>query len=176
MLRRMLAANAQATVRPSCPCRQAWWCLAPSGFMKTLSRRSRWQRPQLLTTRPNLSETGTSGTPAGACRTKLLRQKGSKMLTSHTVSPLRRRFAFDRLQQNASPRSLFMLACCLMMAAGMAIVLASAPAGASFTDRFLPVLPLAGCLAMHLVLHRFMGGCVHQGSGDNRTHGDKSNA
>jgi hypothetical protein len=98
------------------------------------------------------------------------------MLTSHNVSPLRSRFAFDRLRQNASPRSLFMLACCLMMAAGMAIVLASAPASASFADRFWPVLPLAGCLAMHLIMHRFMGGCVHQRSGDNRTHGDKSNA
>jgi type II secretory pathway component PulF len=60
---------------------------------------------------------------------------------------------FDYLNRT----SLFMLACCTVMAAGAGFLLATAPSAQSLADALLLAVPLLGCLGMHLVMQRFMG-------------------
>lgn len=69
-------------------------------------------------------------------------------------------------------RSLFMMACCLAMAGGTVLLMASAPSGTSWADRFWLAAPLLGCVGMHLVMHRFMGRCAMSG----KSQGDQNNA
>ncbi|WP_420411808.1 hypothetical protein [Roseibium sp.] len=67
-----------------------------------------------------------------------------------------------------------MLICCLAMVGGTMIVVASAPAGSSFADRFWLVLPLIGCAALHLIMHKMMGGCALTALGKNNKNGERS--
>lgn len=67
-----------------------------------------------------------------------------------------------------------MLVCCLAMIGGTLIVVASAPAGSSFADRFLLVLPLIGCAALHLLMHKMMGGCALNARGKSNKNGERS--
>jgi hypothetical protein len=53
--------------------------------------------------------------------------------------------------------SLFMLACCAVMAVGAGLLLAAAPSGQSLAGTLLLAVPLLGCLGMH----RFMGKSCH---------------
>ncbi len=65
------------------------------------------------------------------------------------------------VKKQFSGHSLFMMACCAVMVAGAAIVFASAPAGQSLGETLLLAVPVLGCLAMHFVMHRFMGKSCH---------------
>ena len=56
-----------------------------------------------------------------------------------------------------SPHTLFMAACCLAMLAGTGLLIYSAPSGLTWTETLLLAGPMLGCVAMHAVLHRFMG-------------------
>lgn len=51
----------------------------------------------------------------------------------------------------------FMAACCLAMLAGTGLLIYSAPSGLTWTETLLLAGPMLGCVAMHAVLHRFMG-------------------
>lgn len=67
--------------------------------------------------------------------------------------------ALGRKHLNA--HSLFMIACCAAMIAGTGLLIASAPSGLTWTESLLLAAPMLGCLAMHAVLHRFMGKPCH---------------
>jgi hypothetical protein len=56
----------------------------------------------------------------------------------------------------------FMAVCCAAMAVGFAMVLFFAPAGQSLASTLLSAVPLLGCLAMHVWMHRFMGRSCHK--------------
>lgn len=51
---------------------------------------------------------------------------------------------------------LFQAGCCLAMAAGFALIALSAAPGEPVTTTLLTAAPLAGCLAMHIGMHRFL--------------------
>lgn len=96
------------------------------------------------------------------------------MPTSFTRSPFHEDAAgTDRTAAN-STHSKFMLLCCLMMAAGTAIVVASVPSSATIADRFWFAVPLIGCAAMHFAMHRFLGGCAQAGRSQHRKNGEQS--
>lgn len=63
-----------------------------------------------------------------------------------------------------SGHNIFMMACCVAMVAGTGILIASAPAGQSLGQTLLLAAPMAGCIGMHLVMHRFMGKSCHSSS------------
>lgn len=57
--------------------------------------------------------------------------------------------------------TLFMAACCLAMLAGTGLLIYSAPTGLTWTEILFLAGPMLGCVAMHAVLHRFMGKSCH---------------
>lgn len=63
-----------------------------------------------------------------------------------------------------------MAACCLIMAAPIAIVLLTGGVGAVLGNIGL-FLPLALCLGMHVIMHRMMGRSCH-GAGSEQTESD----
>ncbi|MCK7615696.1 hypothetical protein [Roseibium sediminicola] len=67
--------------------------------------------------------------------------------------------ALSRKHFNA--QSLFMIACCAAMIAGTGLLITSAPSGLTWTETLLLAAPMLGCLAMHAVMHRFMGTSCH---------------
>jgi len=67
--------------------------------------------------------------------------------------------AFGRKSPGA--QTLFMAACCLAMVAGTGLLIYSAPSGLTWMETLLLAAPMAGCLAMHVVMHRFMGRSCH---------------
>lgn len=50
----------------------------------------------------------------------------------------------------------FLAGCCLAMAAGFALIVLSRAPGEPVTDTLLIAAPLAGCLAMHIAMHRLL--------------------
>ena len=54
-----------------------------------------------------------------------------------------------------------MWVCCLAMLAGTGFIVYSAAPGQALGETLLLGLPLFGCLAMHLVLHRLTGRSCH---------------
>lgn len=59
--------------------------------------------------------------------------------------------------------NMFMMACCIPMLIGGAIIFFSIPAELGLGARLYALAPIAGCLAMHLVIHRLMGkSCDHK--------------
>ena len=67
--------------------------------------------------------------------------------------------ALGRKSFNA--HTLFMIACCAAMIAGTGLLITSAPSGLTWTETLLLAAPMLGCLAMHAVMHRFMGKSCH---------------
>lgn len=63
-----------------------------------------------------------------------------------------------------------MIACCLIMAAPIAVVLLTGGVDAVLGNIGL-FLPLAACLGMHVVMHRMMGRSCH-GAGSRETEAD----
>ncbi|CTQ56145.1 hypothetical protein LP7551_04702 [Roseibium album] len=64
-------------------------------------------------------------------------------------------------RKHLNGHNLFMMACCVAMVAGTAIVIAAAPASQSLGETLLLAAPVLGCLGVHLVMHRFMGKSCH---------------
>jgi len=57
--------------------------------------------------------------------------------------------------------NMFMMACCALMFAVFGFVVFTAPAAQAWSTTLLSALPLVGCVAVHLVMHRFMGRSCH---------------
>lgn len=64
---------------------------------------------------------------------------------------------------------LFMVLCCAAMAIGLLAMIYAVPAGQSLPSILLYAAPALGCLAMHVVMHRFMGKSCHGGKSDKDT-------
>jgi hypothetical protein len=64
-------------------------------------------------------------------------------------------------QQNRKVMNLFMMACCVPMVIGGALIFYSIPAELGLGARLYALAPLAGCVAMHFVVHKFMGKSCH---------------
>lgn len=71
-------------------------------------------------------------------------------------------FAEKKEDQSKKGMNILMLACCIPMVIGGALILYSIPAGTSLGARLYALAPFAGCLAMHVVMHRFIGKSCHQ--------------
>lgn len=67
----------------------------------------------------------------------------------------------DRFLPNTS-HGWFMAACCAMMVIGAGISFAGSVQGQTLSKALLSLAPIAGCLVMHLVMHRFMRRSCHQ--------------
>ncbi|MCT4656005.1 MAG: hypothetical protein N4A65_09375 [Cohaesibacter sp.] len=67
----------------------------------------------------------------------------------------------DRLLPKTS-HGWFMAACCALMVIGAGISFAGSIQDHTFSKALLSLAPIAGCLVMHLVMHRFMGRSCHQ--------------
>lgn len=63
--------------------------------------------------------------------------------------------------KNSSIMNLFMMACCIPMVIGGAIIFFSIPAEQGLSARLFAMAPIAGCLGMHFVMHKFMGKSCH---------------
>lgn len=63
----------------------------------------------------------------------------------------------------------FMWSCCILMFGGFGIILWSTPASQSLYTTILSLSPLLACVAMHLVMHRFMGKSCHENSNHKET-------
>ncbi|MCK5748781.1 hypothetical protein [Oricola sp.] len=50
----------------------------------------------------------------------------------------------------------FLAGCCLAMVAGFVLIVLSRVPGEPVTNTLLIAAPLAGCLAMHVAMHRFL--------------------
>lgn len=76
----------------------------------------------------------------------------------------------DRAERPSTKgHGLSMAACCAVMAAGFAIFAFSAPFGQPITTTPLSAAPLAGCLAMHFAMHRFLGKSCHSSNNSRKT-------
>lgn len=60
-------------------------------------------------------------------------------------------------RKQLTPHTLFMTACCAAIVAGTGLLIYSAPSGLTWSETLLLVAPVIGCLAMHALMHRFMG-------------------
>ena len=67
----------------------------------------------------------------------------------------------DRLLPKTS-HGWFMAACCALMVIGAGISFAGSIQNQTLPKALLSLAPIAGCLVMHLVMHRFMGRSCHQ--------------
>lgn len=72
-------------------------------------------------------------------------------------------------QQNRKVMNIFIIACCIPMVIGGALVFYSIPAEFGLGARLYALAPLAGCVAMHLVMHRFMGKSCHDKTNQKET-------
>ncbi|WP_269581273.1 hypothetical protein [Roseibium sp. Sym1] len=57
--------------------------------------------------------------------------------------------------------TLFMVACCAVLAAGTGLLVVSSPSGLTWSETLVLATPIAGCLAVHAVIYRFMGTTCH---------------
>ncbi len=69
----------------------------------------------------------------------------------------------ENARMNKSGHAL-MLICCIAMVAGAGVYLWSLEPGTSWTQQFIALLPVAGCLGAHFLMHRFMGHASHKDS------------
>jgi hypothetical protein len=60
--------------------------------------------------------------------------------------------------------NIVMMACCIPMVIGGALIFYSIPSDLGLGARLYALAPLAGCVAMHFVMHRFMGKSCHEKS------------
>ncbi len=67
-------------------------------------------------------------------------------------------------QQNKKVMNIVMLACCVPMVIGGALIFYSIPSDLGLGARLYALAPLAGCVAMHFVMHKFMGKSCHDDS------------
>lgn len=65
-------------------------------------------------------------------------------------------------QENKKFMNMVMMACCIPMVIGGALIFYSIPSDLGLGARFYALAPLAGCVAMHFVMHRFMGKSCHE--------------
>lgn len=87
------------------------------------------------------------------------------MLTNHTSGvPAIRKPIKAKEDKKRTVISMFMMACCVPMVIGGALIVFAFPADQSFAARLLALAPIAGCLGMHLVMHKFMGKACHKKS------------
>ncbi len=66
-----------------------------------------------------------------------------------------------RTRKNLNRNNLFMLGCCLLMAVVTGLLIVSAPTGLTAGEALLLAVPMFGCVAMHVILHRVMGKPCH---------------
>lgn len=66
-----------------------------------------------------------------------------------------------KAQQNKKVMNIVMLACCVPMIIGGALIFYSMPSDLGLGARLYALAPLAGCVAMHFVMHKFMGKSCH---------------
>lgn len=66
--------------------------------------------------------------------------------------------------QNKKVMNIAMLACCVPMVIGGALIFYSIPSDLGLGARLYALAPLAGCVAMHFVMHKFMGKSCHDDS------------
>jgi hypothetical protein len=86
-------------------------------------------------------------------------------LTNHTSGvPAIRKPIKVKEEKKRSVMNMFMMACCIPMVIGGALIFFAFPADQSFGARLLALAPIAGCLGMHLVMHKFMGKACHEKS------------
>lgn len=67
--------------------------------------------------------------------------------------------------------NLFMLGCCLLMAVVTGLLIVSAPTGLTVGEALLLAVPMFGCVAMHVILHRVMGRSCHATARKEADHG-----
>lgn len=60
-----------------------------------------------------------------------------------------------------SAHNLLMAACCLAMIIGIGIILFAGSSTETIAAKAFTALPLLACVAMHIVMHRFMGKSCH---------------
>ncbi|WP_053999715.1 DUF2933 domain-containing protein [Ahrensia marina] len=66
-----------------------------------------------------------------------------------------------KAEQNHLVMNMFMMACCIPMLIGGAIIFFAIPAEQGLSARLFALAPLAGCLGLHFVMHKFMGKSCH---------------
>ena len=64
--------------------------------------------------------------------------------------------------QSKKVMNMLMMACCIPMVIGGALIFYSIPSDLGLGARLYALAPLAGCVAMHFVMHRFMGKSCHE--------------
>jgi len=64
-------------------------------------------------------------------------------------------------RKSFNAHAFFMVACCTAMVVGTGLLITSAPSGLTWTETLLLAAPMLGGLAMHAVMHRFMGKPCH---------------
>ena len=69
-----------------------------------------------------------------------------------------------KAQQNKKFMNMVMMACCIPMVIGGALIFYLIPSDLGLGARFYALAPLAGCVAMHFVMHRLMGKSCHEKS------------
>lgn len=89
-------------------------------------------------------------------------------LTARSSVPKVERAPAAKSATEKSGHSLFMLACCVGMAAAFGFLVFTAPAGQGWGTTIYASLPLLGCVGAHLLMYKFMGRSCH-GSKSERT-------